>query len=126
MTVEDFYDWQDWSSASQINKCKPRPYLRNVVHVVAKRGQNTLSYKTSFSSASDDEFLTLNFLSTKALENGVPMPPHHAKARGITVDRKADILKDLCPLMPADKRAFWQNLPTSDDGDDGSVSGRIS
>jgi hypothetical protein len=118
MTVGDFYDWQDWSSASQIKKCQPRPYLRNVVHVVAKRGQYTVSYKSSF-SASEDEFLTLNFLSAKALANGIPMAAQHDKARGITVCRKADVLNELCPLMPAGKRAFWQNLPTSDGGDDG-------
>ena len=34
--------------------------------------------------------------------------------RGISQKKKGDIIKNLLPLMPANRRAFWINLHISD------------
>ncbi|KAK5648661.1 hypothetical protein RI129_003553 [Pyrocoelia pectoralis] len=47
MKKEDFFVWPDNSSTYKINHSKPRPYLKDIIEVVAKRGNFVLFYKTS-------------------------------------------------------------------------------
>ena len=110
MQVEDFSDWPDFSSTYKLNKQVPRPFLSDMVFVEAKRGCNTLVYRTSF----DGPNIVLNFLNARATKSGIPKPACRVTPRGIPVDKKGDIIAKLGRLMPTSRQLFWQNIPTSD------------
>ena len=114
ITLYDFYDFKDCSSIYKLNKQNPRPYLKDMVQVMATRGENILKYKTSFSSA---EF-TLNFLRANNFKNGVPFTKERKAERGISEARKKEILTKLGPIMPKNRSIFWENLPVNDEAVD--------
>jgi len=68
MTVSDFRDWVDESSAYKIAKSTPRPYLAEMVWIRFQRGKVTFDYKTEFGQT---DVTTCNFLTAKACKNGV-------------------------------------------------------
>lgn len=68
MKLKDFFVWSDYSSAYKINHSKPRPYLKDIVEVVAGCVKYMLSYKTKFSS--DSSTLELDFLKLKSAKGG--------------------------------------------------------
>lgn len=37
----------------------------------------------------------------------IPRPDSRIHERGITDERKKQIIQNLCPLMPANRRVFW-------------------
>lgn len=45
MNYTDFYDWVDCSSLYKINHTKPRPYLSDIVQVIAEKGKFTLQVR---------------------------------------------------------------------------------
>lgn len=47
MQISDFYDWKDCTSIYKVNKLNPRPYLANMVNVIAERGKHTLKVAMS-------------------------------------------------------------------------------
>ena len=113
MKVNDFYTWLDWSSSSKIQKSQPRPYLSDIVHLSATRGKKSLAYKTSF-SPSDENFITLDFLTLTCIKYEMPQGRQLTTARGISVSRQVGIVNSLCRLMPQEKRQFWESLPTTE------------
>ncbi|KAH9633935.1 hypothetical protein HF086_006451 [Spodoptera exigua] len=50
----------------------------------------------------------------KDLKQGIPAPRQKHTPRGITSERKSAILTKLGPLMPANRRHFWESLPVND------------
>lgn len=115
MKKEDFFVWPDNSSTYKINHSKPRPYLKDIIEVVAKRGNFVLFYKTSFSSESS---LELNFLKIKLSKGHFGKPPIISQLRGIKEERKQMILTNLMELIPENRRQFWQNLPVDNGATD--------
>ena len=55
-------------------------------------------------------------MSKKADTSSLPSCRKHA--RGLNTKKKQKICDLLLPLMPAQNRAFWNELPTSDDAKD--------
>nr|CAI5863104.1 unnamed protein product [Callosobruchus analis] len=67
MKIEDFFQWKDYSSKFKLQKVTPKPYLKNMVHLRFKRGENIVHYKNQFAG----EFIPLNFLSAKEQKGGI-------------------------------------------------------
>lgn len=114
MQPNNFSQWKDFSSTFKINKIDPRPYLCDMVYVRAERcekgkRQNILWYRTEFSGTD----IELNFLNTKAMKQGVAKPAVNSVERGVPQAKKDDIISKLCPLMPENRRKFWNELKTS-------------
>ena len=110
MTVSDFRDWVDESSAYKIAKSTPRPYLAEIVWIRFQRGKVTFDYKTEFGQT---DVTTCNFLTAKACKNGVATGATRLIPRGIPADKKADIIAKLSAVMPATRVQFWRDLPTA-------------
>lgn len=95
---------------------EPRVYLKDVVSVQVERGCFLLKYKTSHVQ---EGYESLDFLQLKILKSQeFPEPKQRTQPRGIDHERKAAIVSKLVPLMPANRREFWYNLPVSSDCDD--------
>nr|CAI5855283.1 unnamed protein product [Callosobruchus analis] len=100
----------DFSSHYKIIKKTPRPYLRDMVQVVFKGGSFDMHYKKSFSEDSQELcFLKAGYLKKQIL----PKPQRRTTDRGVNDLKKSTILKDLLPLIPKNRQAFWLNMPTS-------------
>lgn len=93
MTQEDFYVWPDNSSQYYVSRCKPRPYLNEMVEVTAERGQYQLKYRCSFSEAQR----SLNFLTKKGKK--AQKPQNIPSVRGITSVKKNPFSKTFCHLF---------------------------
>lgn len=114
MKLEDFFAWSDNSSSYKIKQLTPRPYMKDIVEVIAERGKNELIYRTSFDT---EVYHSMNFLNKKALRR-LDLPPRLTKPRGITSERKLNIEKHLLPLIPQNRRVFWETLPVNDNAID--------
>nr|CAH7747677.1 unnamed protein product [Callosobruchus chinensis] len=79
MKIEDFFQWKDYSSKFKLQKVTPKPYLKNMVHLRFKRGENIVHYKNQFAG----EFIPLNFLSAEEQKGGIKKPPCFTQHRGI-------------------------------------------
>lgn len=110
MELTDFKDWLDHTSLQKIKKHSPRPYLSEIVKLKFQRG----SYNMWYSYEYDAAYTELNFLTAKYLKQLI-LPQSRLRCRGITKSKKDDILKKLCPLMPQNRRHFWELLPISDE-----------
>lgn len=107
LNVQDFYNWADYTSQIKVKKINPRPYLSDIVQIMATRGTRTLKYLTDFDL---EEPLEMDFLKINWFKNGIPLPDSHKDARGIPTSKKQAIIKHLCPLMEESRRIFWENL----------------
>ncbi|KAF0712147.1 Uncharacterized protein FWK35_00029107 [Aphis craccivora] len=83
--------------------------LINVVLVRFVKESNCLEYKNDF----DDNLIKLDFLTKSTLRNINCLPNHEDSQRGINSSKKKDIIKTLVPLIPENRRHFWENLPES-------------
>lgn len=102
----DFKGWQSGLSYHRIKQIEPRPCLSNMVYVEFRRGFTSFFYKETF----DGDLKELAFLKGNfELAEGIPMKV----PRGIEPLKKEDILQKLIPLMPMNRRMFWENLPTN-------------
>lgn len=110
MNVKEFFKWKDLSSAPKLNqKATNRPYLSDIVQVVAERGKFTLKYKTSFSGQENTlDFLMKKFMKKSALTGKLETlhEPH-----GFPNDKKEMLLKVIGPIFPENRKSFWKNLP---------------
>ncbi|KAL1506646.1 hypothetical protein ABEB36_005971 [Hypothenemus hampei] len=106
-----FFMWKDISSQYKIKKHNPKPYLKNMTELVATKGQHFLTYKTDFNQ---EDYYKLDFIKINAKkDNTVPLPK--LRDRGIKSERKEAIIKNLLPLMPANRHAFWLNLAVNEE-----------
>lgn len=115
ITPQDFYEWEDLSSAYKLKRQKPRVYLKDIVQIKATRGKRYLSYKKCFTEAEEFE---LNFLKNEIFKNGIQSPRKKKSLRGITEHRKNNILKTLSALMPENRLEFWRNLHINNEASD--------
>ena len=92
-----------------------KPFLDDISIVKFQRGTSKMFWKTSFA---DLEFKSSEFLqkkmSAKCLKGLFELNPlYPTGAPGIESSRKNDIITKLIPLMPENRRSFWQNLKES-------------
>ena len=53
-------------------------------------------------------------LSDKILQGVIQFPlMYRGGCPGISCSTKADIIKELCPLMPANRRLFWEGMESN-------------
>ncbi|CAG4978246.1 unnamed protein product [Parnassius apollo] len=83
--------------------------------ITFRRGSNSMFYKNSHEI---EEQIELDFLRIKNLKIGIPLPKQKLSPRGITSERKSAILSKLGPLMPDNRRGFWEILPVNDSSAD--------
>lgn len=110
MNIKDFYQWKDYSSKFKLQKITPKPYLKDMVHLNFRRGENVVYYKNEFS----EEFKLLNFLSAKEQKEGIKKPSLMTKQRGISLERKANLISKLQAIIPKNRMKFWEELTTSE------------
>ncbi|CAH1112917.1 unnamed protein product [Psylliodes chrysocephalus] len=115
MKLEDFFLWPDNSSIYEINHTAPRPHLKDMVKAIVRRGSFNLFYKKKFAL---NETKELNFLKLKVAKGGFTIPAVILKPRGIKEKRKQAILQNLFPLVPENRRQFWQSIPVNDEAVD--------
>lgn len=85
--------------------------MNGIAEANFRRGFHLLFNKNSHGT---DEYFELDFLRLKDLKQGIPAPRQKLTPKGITSERKSAILTKLGPLMPANRRHFWESLPVND------------
>lgn len=113
MSIENFFNWLDHTSKQKIKTIKPKPYLHNIVQITCSRGKNTIMYKTEFSGPD----IELNFLNAKSFKSGIPEPTVKTECRGVTLERKQNLLHKLRPILPENRIPFWENLAVSNNNE---------
>ncbi|CAH2101389.1 unnamed protein product [Euphydryas editha] len=99
---------QNSSSQHKIRNIEPRVYLRDIMSVKAEKGHYNIKFKDNLES----EWKELDFLQVK--KNKVfPKAVSKSAPRGITKERKEEILAKLVPLIPEHRRIFCRTLPES-------------
>lgn len=109
MQCNNFYNWKDFTSNYKLNRITPRPYLNEMVHLEFYRGEYTMKYRTEFGS----NLIQLNFLNASVMKTGFPELSPRCENRGITADRKNNILNKLGAIIPKNRIKFWEELTVS-------------
>lgn len=111
MNMQDFYDWDDYTTQYALSRIKPRPYVSEMVEVEVKRGSFDITYKTGF----DQNAITASIIGKKILKSHVLPPPKKKTApEGISRNKKENILKSFQNIIPQNRMSFWRELPTFD------------
>lgn len=119
MNPEDFLSPLINVSQYTLNQLKPRPYIDNIRRVVIQKG--TRKFKYSSEVGEDGELRTCNLFSKKQkrifTDDAFQLETHvkrQIKARGIELERKTTLLKVVLPVISADDREYWNNVPVVD------------
>lgn len=91
-----------------------RPKLADIVEAKFVRNSRSMFIKTDHmaSESSEFDFLFANF------ELRLPQDLMRPAPRGIPISKKNDIIKKLCPLMPATRKVFWNNIDNNEQSAD--------
>lgn len=103
LQVSDFRNWIGQQSTKQLRE-KDRPRLAGLEEIQFRRGSRLMFYKHH----TEDEFREFDFLK-KTYRIALPGLLRQ-RPKGILKSKKNDIVKKLCPLMPINRRKFWQEL----------------
>ena len=108
-------DFKNLTGEESQPKLSRRPCLIADMRVVEfRRGQKSLFVKQNHNDA---EFTEFDFLKKKFKPGSAIIPPLRTSDRGIPQSKKDDIANKLLPLMPENRRGFWQTLSVSDEPD---------
>ncbi|KAM9332804.1 uncharacterized protein KZ484_017945 [Pholidichthys leucotaenia] len=98
-----------WKAGHSLDKLKKAPHLSDMAVIQLRRGSRDMFFKLSHD---EEEFVQLDFLVNKmTLEFPGQLRPGD---KGIEKQKKFDIVSKLCPLMPPNRRQFWENLAEED------------
>lgn len=114
MNFEDFTNWQSSVSQYLLTKAgSARPLLNKMCWVRFCKGEEaaSMSFKNDFS---DEEFQDFTCWKTNFKQSC----EKRAGPRGISRKKKEGIIKQLLPLMPHNRRNFWENLPENTKSED--------
>lgn len=105
---EDFKSYVGEQSQPKLNK--DRPLLAECRQLQFRKSSWSVWLKKSHIQEAFEEF---DFMKKKSMK---PMNPSllRPQARGIPRGKKEDIITKLCPLMPENRREFWNELLTSE------------
>lgn len=82
-----------------------------MVEVVFSRGKQSIKYKNDFD---EKEYKEINFLNSKITKNAIfPKPKSQVTYKGISTEKKKNIIKNLGGLIGKSRMKFWENLPVS-------------
>ena len=118
MEPADFRDWSKDISYGKVSK-ETRTILQSVSVIQFRKGDPCMYFKNNFE---EKEFSKTDFLKKKTKEtmsavfsgeeSHSGLIPKVCRIKGIDKDKKQGILMNLCPLMPANRRKFWENIVT--------------
>lgn len=61
----------------------------------------------------DEEYSELDFLRKNVMKiNGMPHPTSLTKPQGVLQEKRDSILQNLSQVLPANRKIFWENIPT--------------
>ena len=110
MQTIDFKQWENQLSQGKASK-NTRPLLENLSVAQFRKGKPYLFFKTSHAGK---EFAMADFLKNAfkqlVMSEESPVIPPVSIYRGIDQSRKDGIVRILVPLMPGNRRRFWQEL----------------
>lgn len=108
MSLADFSDWNDFKSEYKLKKLPVRPHLNDMVSLMFEKGQLSLKYKLEFS----EPYRVLNFVLSKCTkQNSVPKAECRRKFRGISKERRDNLVEKLKSIIPQNRLFFWKSLP---------------
>ena len=114
MRPEDFFQFESGLSQKAATK-ESKPLLADVYGVEFRRDELLMFYKKDPEAA---DFNSTDFLKKKPMQlmaEGQYFSSIKPKScSGVSASRKNGIVEKLCPMMPASRRAFWENLPTNE------------
>jgi hypothetical protein len=99
-------DFQQWKSGAVTTRKADRPLIGSLHQVKFVKGSRLMHYKLN----PDSTELTYDFLSKRFK---FQEPEFRQGQRGVSEAKKRDIISKLCPLMPANRRFFWESLSVS-------------
>lgn len=111
MKYYNFFEWKDFTSQYKLSKCVSKPVIPDMIHLIFTRGMYTMSYKTKFT----ENPIMIDFLIAPVMKEGFPAPLQRSLDRGISYERKQNILGQLRPIIPANKLQFWETLSVSNE-----------
>lgn len=107
LELNEFHQWENKKGTAKKHDDPLKGFLvTDLVEVFFKKGSYTMHYKSDFA----DDY--------KERHNPKSFTPQRLPSRGIASSKKEKKLKDLVPLMPINRRVFWETLPESEKSED--------
>lgn len=111
MDLNNFYTFSDYTSKYKLQKLASRVYLKDIVALTFKRDQKHFYYKTAF----PEPFKKMDtILNQKYIKGPWTEPIKRTQYRGITTERKKNLVDTLKSHVPENRMIFWENLPIND------------
>ena len=104
----DFGCYEGGQSQAKL-KQKDRPKISDLSIAQFRRGSRFIYYKTAHT---EEEYRTFDYLLVKHVLGRDA--PRRSSTRGFPESKKKGIIDTLCPLMPENRREFWETLPVAD------------
>nr|CAI5849885.1 unnamed protein product [Callosobruchus analis] len=112
MQITQFFSFTDYTSKYKLQKLDARIYLKDMVCIHFKRGNHFFSYKTEI----ENEFIDSKDIFMKKYVNGTLTKPQARNiCRGVSLDRKNNLISKLKKHIPENRMKFWEDLPISED-----------
>lgn len=100
-----------------LNQIHPRPYIDKIRKIEFEKGSYNIGYANSVTSKKLSHCMLFSKKQQKLTsEQGFSMERYlyrQKHPRGINEDRKTALLSVVLPVIPEEKKAFFQNLPTN-------------
>ena len=113
MHYDDFYLFEKGLSESKLSKSS-RPLLADVYVVEFRKGSKNMFYMLH----NENDFKEADFLKVKTENNVSEKPPQQKSNRGINSKKKNGLIKKILPLLPENRRKFYEELPINEDAVD--------
>jgi len=114
MEVNDFVLWENGMSTAKFTK---KPNLSDVQEIQFRKGETKLFWKKNMDDAEYEEGEFLKKKTAAHIQREVPYQSAQMP-RGITTRKKDELRSKLCPLMPVNRREFWNSLVVNDESAD--------
>lgn len=113
LKMTSFYSFTDYTSKYKLQKLSIKFYLKDVVSLQFRRNSKSFFYKTDFS---DNFQESKEIFNNKFLKGSFAKPEKRTGYRGISKDRKANLIEKLRSHIPPTRLIFWENLPVNASG----------
>lgn len=108
MEPNDFVTWRNEMSTAKFTK---KQVLSDVQEVQFRKGSTKIFWKTDMDNADYEEGEFLEKKTAMKISHGAYSSHETLQApRGISREKKQDLISKLCPIMPENRRAFWNSL----------------
>lgn len=110
MQISQFFNYTDYTSKYKLQKLASRVYLKDMVSLHFKRGNYFFSYKKKFES----DFVDLrDIFILKYIKGTLTKPQLRNAYRGISLERKNNLISKLKSHIPENRLKFWEELPVA-------------